>query len=159
MFMYILTMKLFTNQVCCSRTSNFCLKVQAGKLTFVQMPQGQAPGITRQVSPTASHGSPSSTPGPSNHYPLQTCSVVASVVAAHIMATNLGPGPCPATWGPCGIPDSPQANCSAPTSPTAMPVGTCPHIHMLPPSISLPLTHMILCPIKPVTKHSIKINY
>lgn len=69
MFMYILTMKLFTNQACCPGTSNFCLKVQAEELTFVQMPQGQAPGITRQASPTASHDRPSFTPGPSNHYP------------------------------------------------------------------------------------------
>lgn len=72
-----------------------------------------------------------------------------------IMATNLGPGPGPATLEPCGPPDSPQAymcalvhqanGCSAPI----VPVGTWLHVHMLPPSISLPFTHMFHCPVKP----------
>lgn len=57
---------------------------------------------------------------------LQTCFCSYST----IMATNRGPGLGPATLGPRWVPGSPQAHCSAPTPPTAVPVATCPHAHL-----------------------------
>lgn len=137
-------MKSFTNEVCCPRTSKGCLRVQAGALTSVQLPLGQAPGVPRRALPTASHGAP---PLPGTKQPLPPPNLLCGCFCScrSIVATDLGPGPCLATWGPCGVPESPLANCSAPTSPTAMPTGTCPPIRTLPPGISPPLTHMIHC--------------
>lgn len=55
---------------------------------------------------------------------LKTCFCCCFSCCGTITAINLGPGPGPATLGPCGFPDSPQAhalghqaNRSAPTPP------------------------------------------